>query len=95
MTKLIRASRDSAGWDVPWVVAMATYHTENDPSDEEFRAAQAALWSQDLAVEGPDTDALRATYRDGVHFSSLGLQRHGQLWAEKVGAWLDQSHQLD
>ncbi|MGE5294813.1 MAG: sialate O-acetylesterase, partial [Solirubrobacterales bacterium] len=95
MTKVILASRESAGWDVPWVVAMATYHSESDPADEEFRSAQVAVWKEGLAIEGPDTDALRATYRDGVHFNPAGLQRHGQLWAERVSAWLDRSGQLD
>ncbi len=40
MEKLIRASRQRAGWDLPWFVAQATYHSEKDPADDEFRAAQ-------------------------------------------------------
>jgi len=44
LTRLIDASRDSAAWDVPWIVALATYHSEDDSADEEFRAAQAAVW---------------------------------------------------
>ncbi len=88
MERLVRASRDAAGWDVPWVTAQATYHSEADPADPEFRAAQAALWESGLTLPGPDTDALRAGYRDGVHFSAQGLTRHGELWAEKVSDWL-------
>jgi hypothetical protein len=89
MIGLIRASRKVAAWEIPWVVAQATYHSESDPADKEFRAAQAALWRQGLAIEGPDTDALGPEYRDGVHFNAKGLRRHGELWAEKVGDWLD------
>ena len=77
-----------AGFDVPWLTAQATYHGEGDPADDEFRAAQAAVWKAGLALEGPDTDALRAEYRDGVHFNAKGLHRHGELWAEKVAAYI-------
>ena len=88
MEKLIRASRQRAGWEIPWFVAQATYHSEKDPADDEFRAAQKALWDGGLALEGPDTDALRKEYRDSVHFNGKGLQAHGRLWAEKVDAYL-------
>jgi hypothetical protein len=86
---LIRASRRRAGWDVPWFVAQATYHSESDPADEEFRAAQKALWDSGLALEGPDTDALRTGFRAGVHFNGPGLRAHGRLWAEMVGVYLE------
>jgi len=89
MEKLIRASRKSAGWEVPWFVAQATYHSEKDPSDDEFRTAQKTLWEEGPALEGPDTDSLGKEFRDGVHFNAKGLQAHGRLWAEKVGAHLD------
>jgi hypothetical protein len=89
MEKLIRASQARARWEIPWMVAQATYHSEQDPANEEFRAAQRALWDSKTAMEGPDTDALRKEYRKGVHFNAKGLQAHGRLWAEKVGAWLD------
>mgnify|MGYP002260297282 CR=1 FL=1 len=85
---LIRASRVVAGYELPWVTAQATYHSEDDPSDEEFRSAQKALWDSGLAIPGPDTDELRLSYRDGVHFNARGLRRHGEAWAERVGAWL-------
>jgi hypothetical protein len=89
LATVIRSSRKRAGWDIPWFVAQATYHNEKDPADEEFRAAQKALWDSGLALEGPDTDALRKEFRDGVHFNGKGLQAHGRLWAEKVSGYLD------
>ena len=69
--------------------ALATYHSESDAADKEFREAQKSLWTGGFALEGPDTDALRAKYRTGVHFNGKGLQAHGQAWADKVSTWLD------
>jgi len=86
---LIRSSREKAGWAVPWFTAQTTYHSETDASDAEFRAAMKKLWDTGLSLEGPDTDMLRVEYRDGVHFNSRGMQRHGQIWADKVGAWIE------
>jgi hypothetical protein len=93
MERLIREMRSRAGWDFPWFVAQATYHTSADAGSPEIRAAQAALWNTGLALEGPDTDTLTGEYRQnhgaGVHMSAAGLQAHGNLWAGKVAAWLD------
>lgn len=87
---LIRASRKEVGWDMPWFVAQASYHSESDPGSPDIRDAQKALWVSGVALEGPDTDSLRSEYRSGVHFNGAGLRKHGQLWAEKVAPWLDQ-----
>src|SRR6185295_4724196 len=84
MEQLIAATRQEAGWPIPWFTAQATYHSETDPSDEEFRAAQKALWTSGVALAGPDTDALRGPLRAGVHFNAQGLQAHGKLWADRV-----------
>ncbi len=95
MKVLIQASQKRAGWKLPWFVAQATYHSEEDASDDEFRAAQAALWRSGLALEGPDTDALKREYRDGVHFNAKGLKAHGELWAKKVIDHLDKTLRAD
>ncbi|HEX4794848.1 MAG TPA: sialate O-acetylesterase [Humisphaera sp.] len=89
MEELIADSRKDAGWDFPWFVAQATYHSADDPSDPEFRAAQKSLWDSGVALPGPDTDALVGDLRAGVHFNAKGLQAHGKLWAEKVQLELD------
>jgi hypothetical protein len=91
MKTLIESSRKRIGWDVPWLVAQATYHSEKDASDDEFRAAQKALWESKLAEAGPDTDALRADYRDGVHFNGKGQEAHGKAWAGKVLIYLEKT----
>jgi hypothetical protein len=92
MTRLILASRQQAGWAFPWFVAQVSYHTPDDTSTPEIRAAQAALWSAKIALEGPDTDQLTGSNRQnngkGVHFSAQGLEAHGKLWAEKLAAWI-------
>ena len=88
METIIKRSRTQSGWNIPWFIAQASYHTPDDPGSEEIRSAQKSLWQPGLAHEGPDTDTLTGDHRDGggkgVHFSAKGLNAHGQLWAEKV-----------
>jgi len=88
---IIEKTQKDMGRQIPWFVAQATYHSESDPADEEFRAAQKRLWTEGIAQQGPDTDQLRAEYRHGVHMNAKGLKRHGELWAEKVEAVLEAS----
>ena len=90
LERVIRESRREIGWDALWFVAQVSYHGPGDEASPDIRAAQAALWQEGLALEGPDSDALRGDLRAGVHFNGKGLQAHGKLWAEKVGAYLEQ-----
>ena len=93
MERLIHEMRSRAGWPFPWFVAQATYHNPADAATPAIRDAQAALWKEGLALQGPDTDTLtgesRQNHGAGVHMSAGGLQAHGKLWAEAVAAWLD------
>lgn len=93
LEKLILASRRDLGWEIPWFVAQASYHVPGDEGSEEIRAAQASLWRDGVAWEGPDSDALKGALRErdgqGVHFSGPGLRVHGEKWAEKVLPWLE------
>lgn len=88
LTRLIKDSRQEVGWEFPWFVAQASYHTPDDPGSPDIRAAQKALWDSGIALEGPDSDALTGRNREddgkGVHFSATGLKAHGEAWAEKV-----------
>jgi hypothetical protein len=92
MSRLINASKLAAGWSFPWFTAQASYHP-NLPSVPGLRAAQKKLWDTGLSLEGPDTDTLTGDYRandgKGIHLSLKGLKAHGELWAQKVGAYLD------
>lgn len=93
LEKLIRESRRGIGWEAPWFVAQASYHGPDDQGSDDIRAAQAALWANGVALQGPDTDALGARFRDsdgrGVHFSGAGLRAHAAAWAEKVAPWVE------
>ena len=94
LEQLIRASRREMGWNAPWFVAQVSYHVPGDEASPDIRAAQAALWKKRLALEGPDSDALKGELRDeggkGVHFSGPGLREHAARWVEKVAPWLEQ-----
>jgi hypothetical protein len=91
LEQIIRQSRKDARWDFPWFVAQATYHSPADPANPEFRAAQRAVCTDGLALPGPDTDALGPEFRHGVHFNPKGLQAHGGLWAQSVGAFVEKA----
>src|SRR5262249_13219057 len=93
LEKLIRAARSEVGWNVPWFVAQASYHIPGDEGSPDIRAAQASLWKDGVALEGPDTDRLTGAWREsggrGVHFSGPGLREHAARWVEKVAPWLE------
>ncbi len=90
---IIRKSRDEIGWEAPWFVAQASYHVPGDEGSDDLRAAQAALWKDGIANQGPDSDALKGKLRErdgnGVHFSGPGLREHGARWAQKLLPWLE------
>jgi pimeloyl-ACP methyl ester carboxylesterase len=92
LERLIGDSRREIGWNAPWMVAQVSYHVPGDEGSDEIRAAQASLWREGLALEGPDSDALKGTLREregrGVHFSGPGLREHGAQWAAKVLPWI-------
>lgn len=93
LERLIRDSRRAIGWEAPWFVAQVSYHVPGDEASPDIRAAQKSLWEAGLALEGPDSDALKGPLREhngqGVHFSGQGLRTHAARWAEKVAPWLD------
>ena len=95
LEKLIRVSRREVGWEAPWFVAQASYHVPGDEGSSDIRAAQASLWKDGIALEGPDTDAIKGEFRDsggrGVHFSGPGLREHANRWVKRVTPWLEKS----
>lgn len=82
------ALRTTTGVDATWVVARVSYCPWLEPAKlEPVRAAQAEIWASQLALRGPDTDALLGTLRhseDKIHFSKSGLERHGARWAAEI-----------
>lgn len=95
MARVVGASTRLAGWEFPWFVAQASYHSPANPSWPKVRAAQKMLWDRGVALAGPDTDTLTGDNRDyggkGIHFSPKGLAAHGKMWADCVRAWLDKA----
>ncbi len=93
LEKLISESRRECGWPAPWFVAQVSYHVPGDEQSPEIRAAQASLWKEGIAWEGPDSDALKGELRDnggqGVHFSGPGLREHAAQWATKLIPWIN------
>jgi hypothetical protein len=93
LERIICDSRKELGWDVPWFVAQASYHVPGDEGSDDIRAAQRALWRDGVALQGPDSDALKGMLREnngqGVHFSGPGLREHAAKWAERVLPWLE------
>jgi hypothetical protein len=93
LEQLILASRREISWNAPWFVAQVSYHIPGDEASPDIRAAQAALWKRGVALEGPDSDALKGDLREnggrGVHFSGPGLHEHAARWVEKVAPWLE------
>ena len=98
LEKLIRDSRREIGWTPPWFVAQVSYHVPGDEGSPDIRAAQASLWKDGVALEGPDSDAMKSEWREsggkGVHFSGAGLREHAARWVEKVAPWLEQQIRL-
>ena len=95
LQRVIEASRAAAGWRVPWFVAQASYHPDHPEGSPELRAAQQSLVTDGIrAAPDPNTDELGPECRQnngkGIHFNARGLQKHGELWAQIVGAWLEQ-----
>lgn len=92
LEKLIRDSRRDIGWEAPWFVAQVSYHVPGDEASPDIRSAQASLWKDGIALEGPDSDAMKGDLRErggqGVHFSAKGLREHGAQWAEKIVPWV-------
>jgi hypothetical protein len=86
----IARSRKDAGWDMPWGVALASFH----PAPEATAARQAAVVAGQRKViatipgvfQGPETDIYhtRGWLCDTVHFNAQGLAAHAQAWADAL-----------
>jgi hypothetical protein len=89
LSTTVKATHAVAGCYFPWFVAQVSYTNAKTPSFASTRDAQKRLWDEGIALEGPDTDTLVGDDRAGVHLSVKGLKRHGEMWTEKVGVYLD------
>lgn len=90
LKKLIAASRTSAGFQVPWIVAKATYPAPA-ASAGPIRAAQASVIDGSTIFAGPDTDTITGAYRDqqyGFYFSAAGIAGARQLWDGAIATFM-------
>lgn len=86
----IAQSRKDAGWDVPWGVALASFH----PSPKATPERQTAIIEGQKKViatvpgvfQGAETDSYhtRGWLADTVHFNDKGLAAHAQGWADAL-----------
>ena len=85
---VINTSRDHAGWDIPWVVARASYLPtfSNESMARIVDAQQIVIDNDPLTFEGPYTDDLigEEWRYDGIHFNELGLIEHAMRWNTSV-----------
>ncbi|MFT7624471.1 MAG: hypothetical protein ACI9WU_003659 [Myxococcota bacterium] len=83
---IIQASRDDAGFAVPWGVALASFLPATGSSPEIVGAQQAIADADPLVFVGAATDDLIgvAFRHDTIHFNGPGLQEHANRWAEVV-----------
>lgn len=82
---IIEQSNRQAGWSFPWIVAQI--------GATPTRKAKEQLQSDGVAMLGPDTDLLKGENRGNggkdVHFSRIGLIRHGEAWHQIIAPWIE------
>ncbi len=98
LSNLIAQSRDDAGWDVPWGVALATYCSQIPEEDRPpiIAAQQQVIDGDPLVFLGPYTDALIGPeWRyDNCHFNEAGLREHARLWHNSLNAVIPEPNAL-
>lgn len=85
---IIAKSRTDAGWNVPWGVALASFHPNSSTVQEaRVRAGQELVIASDpLVFQGADTDDFHnlGYLSDSVHFNNTGLLEHAKGWKEAI-----------
>ncbi len=91
----ITRSREIAGWELPWGVALASFHPSPQATVERQAvvvAGQRKIITTTPAVfQGPETDSYhtRGFLSDTVHFNEKGLAAHAQGWADALAPMLE------
>jgi hypothetical protein len=85
---IIARSRHDAGWQVPWGVALVSYHPSAPAANyPPIIAGQKLVIANEPDVfTGPSTDSfhLHDWMADAVHFNAKGLAAHAQGWADAL-----------
>ena len=97
LTAMIEKSRQDAGFELPWGIAVASWHPDKTATVEKQAQVVAA---QHLVVknvpqvfQGPCTDSyhLKGMLLDSVHFNEKGLSAHAEGWLMALAPLLKQS----
>jgi hypothetical protein len=84
---IVEALNKDAGYQLPWLVAKASFHPGSQtPEQAAVAKGQQLLWTKKICCQGPVTDDLLGPeYRhDGVHFNQQGLEQHAQRWFDAL-----------
>lgn len=84
LKEIIEQSNIRAGWTFPWMVAQV--------GGVRTREAKERLWADRIALKGPDSDTLigpENRFKNGAHFTEVGLRRHAELWFQALSDYLD------
>jgi hypothetical protein len=86
LQNIIAESRIDAGFDVPWGVALASWHPNSSAANEAevIAGQQLVIDSDPLVFLGSETDSFHthvpSYLADSVHFNTLGLNAHALQW---------------
>jgi len=88
LTTIINQSRADAGFNVPWGIALVSWHpSATVPKEAQVLAGHWQVVTNTPGVfKGAETDNyhLLGWLADSVHFNATGLQDHGRQWASAV-----------
>lgn len=86
LTHLIREVKTTLT-DAPWLVSIVGNRWVSPDLGRGCRSAQQRIIDEGLALPGPDTDQLDASYRispRSSHFNDAGLHAMAELWANAI-----------
>ncbi len=88
LESIIAQSRIDAGFDVPWGVALASYHPGSSSANEArvIAGQQQVIAGDPLVFEGAFTDDFHVNgwLSDSVHFNQTGLDEHALRWSQQI-----------
>jgi len=88
LQNIIAQSRTDAGWDLPWGVALVSYHPNATAANmaKVIAGQQMVIDADALVFLGAQTDDFHnlGYLSDSVHFNTLGLEAHAQQWADAL-----------
>jgi len=87
MKAIVAALNKDSGYEIPWLVAQASFHPGSQAREQaQVAKGQQLLWARKICCQGPITDDLLGQeYRhDGVHFNQKGLAKHAERWFDAL-----------